>query len=179
MTRRDELVTERLRLRRLVPADGDAHAVLMGEIDGSEPATRERSRQAIAERDARFEEDGFGVLAVVRLDDDRLIGRVSLDIWNRVDWTSGWTTAQLGEDAEIELGWMLLREVWGHGYATEAAAALRDHAFGELGVRRLISLIHPENVRSIRVAERLGAVHETDVELARWGPSRLYAHQPG
>lgn len=55
-----------------------------------------------------------------------------------------------------ELGWRLGREAWGQGWATEAALAARDDALGRLGLPSLISIIHPENVRSHRVAEKLG-----------------------
>jgi RimJ/RimL family protein N-acetyltransferase len=56
-----------------------------------------------------------------------------------------------------ELGWLLGREHWGRGYALEAAAAARDHGRARLGVTDLISLIRPDNTRSIRLAGRLGA----------------------
>ncbi len=55
-----------------------------------------------------------------------------------------------------ELGWRLARHAWGRGLATEAASAARDHAFDTLRLPELISVIHPENVRSQRLARRLG-----------------------
>jgi RimJ/RimL family protein N-acetyltransferase len=55
-----------------------------------------------------------------------------------------------------ELGWLLHRPFWGKGYATEAATATRDAAFGRWGYREVISLVRPENLPSRRVAERLG-----------------------
>jgi RimJ/RimL family protein N-acetyltransferase len=58
--------------------------------------------------------------------------------------------------ARAELGWRLAPASWGHGYATEAALAARDDAFGRLGLPALISIIHPDNVRSHRVAAKLG-----------------------
>ncbi len=48
------------------------------------------------------------------------------------------------------------RDRWGRGLATEAAMASRDYGFGELGLDRLISIIHPENLASRRVAEKTG-----------------------
>ena len=63
----------------------------------------------------------------------------------------------------LELGWRLRRDAWGHGYATEAATAVRDHALTVLGVGDLISIIHPENERSRRVAGKLGMTVETEV----------------
>ncbi len=55
-----------------------------------------------------------------------------------------------------ELGWRLARTAWGQGFATEATAAARDDAFGRLGLTSLISIIHPANGRSQRVATKLG-----------------------
>lgn len=55
-----------------------------------------------------------------------------------------------------ELGWRLDPAVWGRGLATEAAFAARDDAFGRLGLAEVISVIHPDNVRSQRVATKLG-----------------------
>src|SRR5262249_18435174 len=56
----------------------------------------------------------------------------------------------------VEVGWMLHRGSWGKGLATEGAKAALDVAFANLGVNRVISMIHPENTASIAVAERLG-----------------------
>jgi len=55
-----------------------------------------------------------------------------------------------------ELGWRLDRSAWGHGLATEAARAARDDAYGRLGLLEVVSIIHPENERSRRVAAKLG-----------------------
>ena len=62
-----------------------------------------------------------------------------------------------------EIGWRLARSAWGHGLATEAALAARDHAFGELGLPELIAVIHPENARSQSVARKLGMQIERQV----------------
>ncbi len=51
---------------------------------------------------------------------------------------------------------MLAPEVWGRGYATEAGAACLTPLFEEHGVDRVVSIVHPENDRSIRVQQRLG-----------------------
>jgi RimJ/RimL family protein N-acetyltransferase len=59
---------------------------------------------------------------------------------------------------EKELGWFLYDGFEGHGYATEAASAMRDWAFEELGLPTLVSYASPKNLRSIGVAERLGGI---------------------
>jgi RimJ/RimL family protein N-acetyltransferase len=56
----------------------------------------------------------------------------------------------------VEIGWKLARHAWGQGYATEAARTALDWAWSALDAASLISVIHPENVSSLRVAQRLG-----------------------
>jgi RimJ/RimL family protein N-acetyltransferase len=67
-------------------------------------------------------------------------------------------------DLEPELGWFLLPGAEGRGIAAEAATALRAHAFGPLGMTRLVSYIDPANTRSRALAARLGAVPEGMVD---------------
>ena len=64
---------------------------------------------------------------------------------------------------ETEIGYRIIREHWNKGYATEAAQACREYAQNILGKKRLISLILPENIASIRVAQKLGAQKEKSV----------------
>jgi RimJ/RimL family protein N-acetyltransferase len=63
-----------------------------------------------------------------------------------------------------ELGWRLDPAVWGRGLATEAAVAARDDAFERLGLPELISIIHPENRRSQRVAAKLSMRLDRQIE---------------
>jgi len=64
------------------------------------------------------------------------------------------------EKNEIEIGYRLHPDYWNKGLATEAAIAVRDHAFRDLKLPRVISLIHPENIASRRVAEKIGMTLE-------------------
>ena len=57
---------------------------------------------------------------------------------------------------EVEIGWRLRRSSWGRGYATEAAMPVIRHAFGTLGLARIIAEIDPDNRPSCRVAEKIG-----------------------
>lgn len=102
--------------------------------------------------------DGVGAFALETMATERqVVGQAGLMIFDTRGWTpSTWTKA--GTHAQPELGWGLLRSHWGHGYATEAAAAIRDWARRRRKIDRLVSLISPDNIRSQRVAERLGAV---------------------
>jgi RimJ/RimL family protein N-acetyltransferase len=85
---------------------------------------------------------GFGQFAVEEKDTGTLVGRVGP--WQPEGWP------------DFEIGWALRREFWGRGYATEAAERCVSFAFTELQRPHLVSLIDPDNVPSIRVAERLG-----------------------
>jgi len=78
---------------------------------------------------------------------------------------------------EPELGWQLNWEAEGHGYAYEAAVALRGWAFGPGGLATLVSYIGPENARSIRLAERLGATLDPEAQTQDPG-DLVYRHMP-
>jgi [ribosomal protein S5]-alanine N-acetyltransferase len=68
----------------------------------------------------------------------------------------GFFHQEVDDTPEIEIGYRLHPDYWNQGFATEAACAVRDHGFGALNLRRLISLIHPDNTASRRVAEKNG-----------------------
>jgi RimJ/RimL family protein N-acetyltransferase len=81
----------------------------------------------------------------------------------------------LAGSPEMEIGYRLIQKFWGLGYATEAACAIRDYAFDELGITRLVAMIDPANTASIRVAEKLGMRYEKEVVLAGYThPDHLY-----
>jgi RimJ/RimL family protein N-acetyltransferase len=118
--------------------------------------------------------DGYGQFAVQRRQDHAVLGRVGLLAWDPATWSPG-TAAAIGPRAEVEIGWLLRRSAWGQGYATEAAIAVRDWVHGSVGVGRLISLIHPANTRSLRVAAKLGQHHERTVTTASGVTAALWS----
>jgi RimJ/RimL family protein N-acetyltransferase len=155
--------TERLLLRKprvedaadLAVAYADPEVVrFMG--DGS-TATLAEVKEGIERWLERWQSWGLSLFSLERREDGQILGRAGFLLWDPETW-------EVGGD-ETELGWLLAREHWGQGYATEAALALRDWVFAERGLSRLISLINPANVRSIRVAERIGERYERDVEV--------------
>jgi len=75
---------------------------------------------------------------------------------------------------EIEIGYRLRADHWNKGLATEAATAVRDHAFRDLSLGCVISLIHPENVASRRVAEKIGMRFERETVFKGF-PTLLFA----
>jgi RimJ/RimL family protein N-acetyltransferase len=74
---------------------------------------------------------------------------------NRLIGYSGFFHQEVDGTSEIEIGYRLHPNYWNKGLATEAAQAVRDHAFRDLNLSRVISLIHPENAASRRVAEKM------------------------
>jgi RimJ/RimL family protein N-acetyltransferase len=158
------LDTERLRLR--TPTRGDAEALydLFTEPEvmhglGKEPVSApEQARDTIEEWIAAWRTDALGPFIVeAAATNGRVFGEAGLMIFDTRGWTPS-TWAKAGSHAQPELGWALIRAHWGHGYATEAAAAIRDSAHEFRSIEQLVSLISSDNVRSQRVAERLGAV---------------------
>jgi [ribosomal protein S5]-alanine N-acetyltransferase len=106
---------------------------------------------------------GYGIWATVLKDGDRLIGRCGL-------------VNQTVEDRdEMELTYLIEREFWNRGLTTEAARAIRDHAFNQLKTNRLISLIHPQNAASRRVAEKTGMHLERTIQWKHWGNVMVFA----
>jgi RimJ/RimL family protein N-acetyltransferase len=111
-----------------------------------------------------WELDGFGHFMVVSKGSGEAIGRVGILVWDPRTWEHG-ARRDLGDTAELELGWTLESAAWGRGFATEAAAAIGEWAFRQLQPSRLISLIRPDNVRSLRVAQKLGEHYRHDVTV--------------
>jgi RimJ/RimL family protein N-acetyltransferase len=149
--------TERLLLRAWRPSDRapfaalNADAEVMRHIANGSPMTRAQSDELADAIEAHWERHGFGLwCAALRDDPDTCIGFVGLAI-------PSFLPAVL---PAVEVGWRLARPVWGRGLATEGARAALAHAFGPLELDSVISVIDPENHRSIRVAEKLGMRYE-------------------
>jgi RimJ/RimL family protein N-acetyltransferase len=171
--------TERLLLRlpRLEDAADLALAYADPETmrfigDGS-TATQKEVERSIPFWLERWEKNGLGQFAMERREGGGVLGRAGFLVWDTANWETS-SFAEAGERAEVELGWMIARAHWGHGYATEAALALRDWGIAERGLTRLISLIRPGNERSVRVAEKIGERYEREI-VTDGLPAMLYA----
>jgi RimJ/RimL family protein N-acetyltransferase len=173
--------TERLLLRMPVAEDAEAalelitDPVAMEFIGGVHPDARTDPGFVVRRWLERWDDNGCGPFCVVRRVDGRWLGRTGVLVWDVRTWTQT-TFANAGEHAQPELGWALAREHWGHGYATEAVLAVRDWARGDRGLQRLISVIAPTNLRSQRLAERLGATPGETVNLLEGGPHVVWEH---
>jgi RimJ/RimL family protein N-acetyltransferase len=158
------LDTDRLCLRTPTPEDAEALYDLLADPAvmhglGKEPVSALQEARAMIESGiGGWRTDGLGPFILeTAAPDQQVVGQGGLMIFDTRGWTPS-SRANAGSHAQPELGWALMRAHWGHGYATEAAAAIRDWAHESQSIDRLVSLISPDNVRSQRVAERLGAI---------------------
>lgn len=153
------LLTERLRLRAFCAGDLDDYAALKADPEilrfllgaGREPWDPGRAFRHMAFLLGAWQLGGTGTWAVELRETGAFVGVIGFSE------PRGWPG--------FELAWQLARRFWGHGYATEGARAALDHAFTVWNKERVISLIHPENRASIRVAERLGQRLEGPMEV--------------
>jgi len=167
---RPELVTGRLRLRPLRGSDLDDYAALHADPEvmrflggGAGPWDRGRSWRHLAFQLGHWQLGGSGIWAVEILATGEFAGTIGFAE------PEGWPGC--------ELAWTLARRFWGNGYATEGARAALAHAFGVWRKERVVSLIHPGNRASIRVAERLGErltgrIDHFGREMLRYGIDR-------
>jgi len=163
------LSTERLFLRHFDFLDGDAMYAVFGDAEvmkyGDGVQTREWVHTWLQTCLERYREWSFGPYAVVERLTQDVIGYCGLFHFPDVNGRP-----------EVEIGYRLRRSAWGQGYATEAAIAVRDYAFTALALNRLIAIIDPSNIASIRVAEKIGMHYEVDVMFEGYShPDRVYA----
>jgi RimJ/RimL family protein N-acetyltransferase len=118
---------------------------------GGKPFSRAEAWRHLAFLAGHWHLRGYGHWAVEEKASGKLIGR--LGFLNPEGWP------------DFEIGWTLGRASWGKGYAIEGARRALDYGFHELKRNHVISLIHPHNQASIRVAERLGEKPEGYAEV--------------
>ena len=162
--------TERLTLRRLVISDQQAFDTLFAgeevmESSDDGPLTTKQVGVWLKHQIAVYEKNsGVELLAVEIKSTSELIGYCGLTQFR-----------DIGGLPEVEVGYRLIRKFWGYGYASEAARAVRNYAFSELNLPRLVALIEPVNQRSVRVAKKLGMTCEKEVMMEGYDhPDHLY-----
>lgn len=141
------LETDRLILRMFREEDFEPYARFCADPDvmryiGGQPYSRLEAWRHMAYMIGHWQLRGYGHWAVEEKASKQFIGR--LGFLNPEGWPG------------FEIGWTLGKEYWGKGFATEGAHRALKYAFEEMGKLHVISLIHAENLASIRVAERLG-----------------------
>ena len=111
-----------------------------------------------------YQENNYGTWAVIRQQDNTFIGYCGLEF-----------VPDVAGRAEVALGYRFLPAYWGRGYASEAARACLDYGVGVLGLERIVAMIDPRNVASVRVAVKAGMVYGGDVMYAGYThPDHVY-----
>ncbi len=166
------LTTERLTLRIPEAQDLDgwaafvADAVAMEHLGGKTLSRHEAWRQ-LCTMVGSWHVRGFGMFSVIERSTGEWVGRVGP--WQPEDWPGR------------EVGWGVRSDFAGRGYAHEAAVACMDYVFDVLAWERVIHTIDPENVRSWKLAQRLGSRNLgptqlppplDDVNVDAWGQER-------
>ncbi len=164
-----ELETERLRLRMFEQRDLEAYAQMCAKAEvmrfiGGRSLTRDETWRQIALFLGHWELRGYGLLAVEEKDGERFVGRLGL--WNPEGWPG------------LEIGWAIDLPYWGRGYAAEGGRAVLRYAFEEMRISSLISIIHPDNTASIRVAEKVGETFRRR-DVVNGSPALIYGIERG
>ena len=151
------LETDRLKLREMTVDDVDPLLVIFSDPEvmksfGGILFDRKQMEQWVGRNLDHQKQYGYGLFSVILKTDDVLVGDCGLE------------HMEVDGRAEVEIGYDFRSDYWGQGLATEAAAAVRDFALVELGLERVISLIRPENVASLRVAEKIGMAKEKEIK---------------
>lgn len=140
------LETTRIRLREFTERDLDTLATMVTD-EGQmrfypRPKTRDEASAWIRRNVRFYQEHGFGFWLMESTTTADFLGYCGI---RRHD-----------ELHDIEMGWHTMKTYWNQGFATEAALASRDLAFSRFALERLIGVVDPKNVASIRVAEKIG-----------------------
>ncbi len=141
--------TTRLRFRKLTQSDLTALLEFFNDSEATRFLFTDKepepyAKDWLARQIRRYNSAGNGLMAIELKDTSELIGQCGL-LLQFVDGIP-----------KIEIGYHFIPRFWGKGFATEAAIACRDFAFENEMAETLISLIHPDNVRSQAVATRNG-----------------------
>lgn len=180
------LETDRLRLRRIQPSDLPFFTRIHADpevaryISHGRPRTEAESATWLEQVIECYAATGLGQLAVTDRSTGELLGRCGLsymEVVASVDesgarigyYYPARPPASEASTVEAELGYTFDRAAWGRGYAAEAVTAVFRYATSQLRRVGLISLIHADNVRSLKVASRFGVAREDRVSL--WGRS--------
>lgn len=153
---RYELESERLGLRRFRLEDLDnllkldADPEVMSGITGA-PRTRAQTEASLARILAQCElTPGYGVWAAEERASGGFVGNFLLRPMH---------------DGEIELGFRIVRDRWGRGYATEGGRLLLEYALHTLRVPRVVALARSDNLRSLGTLAKLGFTFERELDI--------------
>lgn len=160
----------RLIIRDFIVEDIDAifkvlsdPAVMRFSLKG--PFSKEKTIKYIHDHIRAYSQPGYGQYAIVLKESDAVIG------------CCGFIDMQFNGGRETEVTYRIAKEYWGKGFASEAVRACKEYAFSQLGLSRLMARIEPENIASIKVAEKAGLQFKQELILHNI-PVLLYAVEP-
>lgn len=162
--------TPRLRLRPFRESDLDDLARIHDDpevtrfLGGGKPIDRDLTWRQIAMFLGHAQIRGYSMLAIEDRTSGKLLGRCGP--W----FPEGWPM--------VEVGWLVDRTCRGQGIATEAARAALDWSFAQLAVTKVCSLIRPDNLPSARVAAKLGAKMESQLDNFYGAAADVWVHHP-
>lgn len=140
--------TDRLTLRAFTQADTDALTLILNGDDVLRyfPTTTPPTRDCVAKMITRilhhWEEYGYGLWAITLAETGQLMGRCGLQY--------------IPETDEVEVDFIVGRQFWGQGFATEAGIISITYGFDSLDVNSITGIVHPDNLASQRVLQKLG-----------------------
>jgi RimJ/RimL family protein N-acetyltransferase len=128
-------------------------------------ASLKQTQESLESYIAHWEKHGFGRWAKIYKESQQLIGHCGLEY-----------IASLGE---VELNYLLSRQYWRQGLATESAVALLTYGFETLKLEKLVALAKPENLASLRVMEKIGMQYDKNIQLygVEWAFYTIKRHQ--
>jgi [ribosomal protein S5]-alanine N-acetyltransferase len=149
------LQTPRTRLREFTDSDLDTLANMVADEEQMRfyprPKTRGEASDWIKRNISLYEQHGYGFWFIQSVTTGDFVGYCGIRPHEQLP--------------EIEIGWHTNKKYWSQGLATEAAGACRDLAFDRFALDRLIGIIDPRNVASVRVAEKIGMRPEREATL--------------
>jgi len=152
--------TKRLALRKITPDDIDGLLELFEDPEAMKYLSGTKNRDATKEWIflvlESYQKNHFGPWAVIRKDTNEFLGYCGLYMQENVDGIN-----------EIEILYGLIRRYWAQGYASEAALGVYGYGKKELKLKRFISLIAPGNIRSAKLAGKIGMRLEKVTDM--WG----------
>ena len=171
----DPVETPRLLLRLPTISDAEPFMEILWDPEVVEkkqvtlmepPGDIELARRKTASLIEHWESRGYGLWTVVEKASGQVIGSVGLQRWK--DWPG------------IEIAWVIHRSRWNQGFATEAAGAALDWAWAETDIDHIISLINADDVRSMRIATKVGEQFErADMDPINGESIHIYGiHRP-
>ncbi|NOU92503.1 GNAT family N-acetyltransferase [Paenibacillus sp. LMG 31456] len=148
-----ELHTERLHLRKMKVSDSSSLFKIWSDPDVTKFmnvscfTNENQAKEMITLLDDLSQDSKAIRFSIIKIESDEIIGSCG---FNSLDF----------ENAKAEIGYDIAKSFWGRGYASEAIYSLLDYAFSSLKMNRIEAKVEPENVKSIKLIQKLNFTFE-------------------